>query len=203
MVLDQVYIDVLRAAHLTCFAAGMGTALYHDFRTMRGINTPTTARDIDSIDRLHEWISLAFMGLWVTGVILIYVRTAFDLAAFSPKLWLKISLMVFMTVNARMISAYVVPMLKKNVGRALIDMPFRDLFISCQIAITSMFFWTSGMALGSSAYLKTAPWEVLTPLAVGWFVLCSGLGHFGVSVLRARAKAAADGRQQQLVFDYG
>ena len=199
--MDQVYIDVLRGAHLLCFAAGMGTALYYDFVTMRGINDPISGRYIETVERLHSWISCAFMGLWVTGITLIYVRTSFDLGAFSPKLWEKVGVMILMTLNARLIGAFVLPMLKRNVGRAVIDMSQRDLVLSSQVAITSMFCWTTGLALGSSVFLKTAPWGVLLPLAVGWFMLCTLGGQMMVQLIRRRARAGTE-VQLQMAFDY-
>ncbi len=200
-VLDQIYIDILRSAHLICFAAGMGTALYYDFVTIRSINDPISGRYIDTVERLHDWISWAFIGLWVTGIALIYVRTSFDLDAFSPKLWEKVGVMVLMTLNARLIGSFVLPMLKRNLGRAVIDMPLRELILSSQVAITSIFCWTTGLVLGSSLYLKTAPWGILLPLAVGWFALCTLGGQVVVQLIRRRARAGTE-VQLQMAFDY-
>ncbi|MGC1497683.1 MAG: hypothetical protein WA790_17900 [Sulfitobacter sp.] len=191
MVLDQVYADILRAAHLSCFAAGMGTALYHEYRTLRTINNPISVKDIDTVKRLHDWITLAFIGLWMTGIALIYVRTAFDLAAFSPKLWVKMCLMVLMSFNAMLIGIFVVPLLKQNIGRPVVELPCRALSLSSQVAIVSMFCWTSGLALGSSAYLKTAPWDVLLPLFAGWFAVCTIGGQVLIGCMRLRVKSAS------------
>ncbi|UWR26933.1 hypothetical protein K3757_03075 [Sulfitobacter sp. S223] len=192
MVLSPVFIDVLRAAHLVLFAAGMGTALFHDYRTCRDLHAPIKTSDIRSIEQLHRWIVCAFAGLWGTGLILIYIRTGFDLSTFSPKLWVKVSLMALMTVNALMIAMFVLPVLRRNVGRPMLDLAPRDMVVASQLAIISMFCWSSGMVLGSSAYLKTAPWEVLMPLAVGWFVLCTIGGQVGMMVLRTRVLAVVE-----------
>lgn len=200
--LDPVAVDMLRAAHLSLFAAGMGTGLYHDFLTFRTLGEPISRSDVQSIEHLHTWITAAFAGLWVTGLALIYVRTSFDITAFSPKLWVKVSLMALMTLNARMICLFVLPMMRKNIGRSLLKVDARDLVISTQIAITSMFGWTAGMVLGSSTYLKTAPWEVLLPVAMGWFVICTVAGQGALWWMRARAHAA-DTQQDQLMLDLG
>lgn len=203
MGLSQIYIDVLCATHLTCFAAGMGTGLYFDFRTFQTFSDPLTTANIDQLERIHGWISTAFIGLWVTGLTLVYVRTAFDVTAFSPKLWVKIVLMVIMTWNSRLIASFVIPLMVKNLGTAMIHLPTRAMAAATQVAITSMFCWTSGLMLGSSTYLKTAPWEVVLPLAVVWFALLTVGGHLVVSHFRLRALDAEEERQQQLVFDYG
>lgn len=157
MVLDPILLDILRASHLTLFAAGMGTCLFHDFLTFRSMADPITRSEIVSIELLHSWIRFAFAGLWVTGLILVYVRTSFDLANFSPKLWTKLSLMGVMTANSLLVGLYVLPMLRKNLGRSMLTIAPRDLRTATTIAMVSMFGWTSGMILGSSTYLKTAP----------------------------------------------
>lgn len=202
MVLDPILLDALRAAHLTLFAAGMGTCLFHDFLTFRSMADPITKSEIASIETLHNWIRFAFAGLWVTGLILVYVRTSFDLTNFSPKLWTKLGLMAVMSLNALMVGIYILPMLRRNLGKCMLDITPRDLRTATQIAMVSMFGWTSGMILGSSTYLKTAPWEILIPAAVGWFVLCTIGGQVGVALMRARMQAN-DEREDQMTFDLG
>lgn len=202
MVLDPILLDILRASHLTLFAAGMGTCLFHDFLTFRSMADPITKSEIASIEQLHNWIRFAFAGLWVTGLILVYVRTSFDLANFSPKLWTKLGLMGVMSLNALMVGIYILPMLRRNLGKCMLDIAPGDLRTATQIAMVSMFGWTSGMILGSSTYLKTAPWEILIPAAAGWFVLCTLGGQMGVVLMRARMQAH-DEREDQMTFDLG
>ena len=188
MNLPQIYIDLLCAAHLLCFATGMGTALFFDVRTLWSLNTPIRTHDIKQLEHIHLWITGAFGGLWVTGVMLIYVRTGFDLANFPPKLWVKIAIMVLMTVNAGLIGIYVLPLMRNTLGRALSDVPKLRFATTTQIAAISMFCWTSGLMLGSSVTLKTTPFEVLEPLALAWFVGVSLCCHL---VMFARCRHAS------------
>lgn len=193
MDIAQSYIDVLRAAHLVCLAAGMGTALYLDFISFWSIGTTRQHHDVREMERMHLWVATAFAGLWVTGITLIYVRTGFDLASFSPKLWLKIAVMIAMTVNSTLIAVFVMRMVRNSVGRSFLALPRPKLLGATQIAMISLFCWTTGLALGSSVVLKTAPWEVLLPLAVGWLAILTIGGHSAVMVRRvrfARADAA-------------
>ncbi|WP_299025191.1 hypothetical protein [uncultured Sulfitobacter sp.] len=193
MEMNPILLDALRAAHLTLFAAGMGTVLFHDYLTFRGLRMPICEGDIKSIEQLHAWIFWAFMGLWATGLVLIYVRTGFDLSAFSPKLWMKVSLMVLMTLNGTIIRALVLPLLRRNIGRSMSSLPRRDLAVASQVAIFSMFGWSSGLFLGSSTYLKTAPWEVLLPAAAIWFGICTIGGQLAVLFIRALTKGEISG----------
>lgn len=190
MEISQTYIDFLRAAHLLFFAAGMGTALYLDFLSFWSIQTQNSDADIRDIERIHLWVAVAFAGLWITGLSLIYVRTGFDFSAFSPKLWAKIAVMVAMTVNSLVIAAFVLPMMRKTLGNRVIDLSLPKLIGATQIAAISVFCWTSGLVLGSSVVFKTAPWDVLLPLLAGWFVIVSVVGQIGVLAKRRRYCAA-------------
>ncbi|MGJ8544098.1 MAG: hypothetical protein ACSHWZ_01560 [Sulfitobacter sp.] len=198
MDITQVLIDMLRAAHLLCFAAGMGTALYFDFRTFQTLHDPIDPNEIHALARIHLWISLAFACMWITGLTLVYIRTAFDLSAFSPKLWLKIGIMLVMAWNAQKIGSTVIPLLKRNVGTPLIDLPTAQLTGATQLAVNSMFCWTVGLILGSSTALKTAPWEVLLPVVFSWFAFLTLAGQLTVFLMcqkRSGSFANADALQ--------
>lgn len=180
MDISQGYVDLLRAAHLIFLAAGMGTALYLDFISFWSLKTPNRKADIRDLERIHIWVTVAFGGLWVTGLALIYVRTGFDFALFSPKLWLKLAVMVAMTLNSVVIAVFILPMMRRTLGRPVIGLPLPKLIASTQIAMISLFCWTTGLALGSSVVLKTSPWDVLLPLSLGWFALLSIVGQLAM-----------------------
>ena len=163
-------IDMVRGLHLLCFAAGMGVGLCFDLRTLRTLNAPVTRDDVWTLHQVHLWITAAFGGLWITGLALVYVRTGFALEAFTPMLWTKLGLMTLMVANAVAIARVVMPVMEASVGRMLTALPARRLAVVTQIAVTSLFCWTAGMALGSSVVLKTAGWDVLLPLVIGGYV---------------------------------
>lgn len=183
---SQISIDLLRMVHLMCFAAGMGTAVYFDFQRFSALNKPLTAQDLADLKQLHGWISTAFGCLWITGIILIYVRTSFDISQFAPKLWMKIGIMTFMLFVSRLIGTVVIPILRDNVGRSLISMPKAQLVLTTQIGVLSMFCWTSGLLLGASQGLKTATWDVLLPLALAWLCVLSIGGQCMLMLVRIR-----------------
>ena len=177
MDITQSLIDLLRAAHLMCFAAGMGTAVYFDFQSFKTLNAPITPQSIEDLKHLHRWIYVAFAGLWLTGLTLVYVRTSFDIAAFSPKLWLKLGLMTLMLANSWLIGRFVTPIIKANTGASLLALPPAKVFFVTQVGVLSMFCWTSGLLLGSSVVLKTASWAMLLPAAAAWFILLTLAGQ--------------------------
>lgn len=196
MDLTQALIDILRAAHLLFFAAGMGTALYFDYRTFQTFRAPIEHTEIETLDRLHTWISLAFVGLWASGIVLIYVRTGFDFAQFSPKLWLKVSLMTLMIANSYLIGAIAIPVMRASIGASLSELGTGKLMITSQIAITSMFCWSAGLMLGSSVVLKTAPWDILLPLTICWALLLTVGGQLVILIMRKGGVGVGSGDPQ-------
>ncbi len=192
MEISETLIDLIRALHLLCFAAGMGTGLYFDLRTMRTMDQRVTPDEIQMLHDIHVWIMLAFGGLWVTGLALVYIRTGFDWANVSPKLFVKLYVMTFMLINARAIGRYVMPVMQEAEGLALFELPMWKLATVTQIAVNSVFCWTAGLALGSSVVLKTAEWSLLQPLLIGGFTMFTVGGHFVVWGLRQRWIRARD-----------
>jgi len=179
----DTFVDLLRCSHLMFFAAGMGTSLYFDFRTLYTLKKPISERELKSLYQIHVWITYAFAALWITGFGLIYIRTGFVLEAFSPKLYAKLIVMSLMVM-----------------GRALLTLPVGRLALITQIAVNSMFCWTAGLTLGASTVLKTAPWDVLIPLGAAGFVAMSVGGHVVVALLRwwHHADAAARPHKMQV-----
>lgn len=190
--MSETLVDLIRATHLLCFAAGMGTGLYFDLRTIRTMDKQITEGDVRALHDIHVWIMGAFGGLWITGMALVYIRTGFAWAEVSPKLFLKLYVMTFMLINARAIGRYVMPVMEQSVGNALFDLPAWKLATVTQIAVNSVFCWTAGLALGSSVVLKTAEWSLLQPLLIGSFVVFTVGGHVVVWGLRQRWLRARD-----------
>lgn len=174
--------------HLVCFAAGMGTSLYFDFRTLYTLKKPVAERELKALNQIHTWITYAFAALWITGFGLIYVRTGFVLDTFSDKLWAKLMIMSLMVFNARAIVRLVLPIMVDTLGRSLLALPAAKLALVTQIAINSMFCWTAGLILGASTVLKTAQWDVLLPLGLTGFAIMTLGGQTMVGLLRQSHK---------------
>ena len=183
MEISPIFVDVVRAFHLFCFAAGMGIAVFFDWRTLQSLNVQISQEDLSVLNDIHSWIKMAFGGLWITGMMLVYIRTGFELSNFSPKLITKLTLMTLMLLNVQAIARYVLPVFGDDVGRSMLDLPYVKLARMSQCAINSIFFWLAGLALGSSAVLKTAGWDVLLPMTVGGFLLCTLGGQIFMLVM--------------------
>jgi hypothetical protein len=188
---DPVLIDLIRYAHLLCLALGMGPALYYDLRSMHRIRKIISQNDLDELHRIHNIVSIACIGLWLSGAALIWVRTQFDFSEFSPKLWSKVVVVTILTANAMMLKFFVIPTLARFKGSRIVDIPLGRLVQITFCAGASLSCWILALALGSSSVLKTASWELLLPVLLGGTAACL-CGVMGVmlamrSVLRSNA----------------
>jgi hypothetical protein len=169
---DPLFIDLIRYTHLLCLALGMGPALYYDLRSMQRVHQPVSQNDLDDLHRIHNIVSIACVGLWLSGAALIWVRTQFDFSEFSPKLWSKVVVVTILTVNALMLKFFVIPTLARFKGSRIVDIPLGRLVPITFCAGVSLSCWILALALGSSSVLKTASWEFLLPVLLGGSAMC-------------------------------
>ena len=194
--MDQaLFLDLLRGAHLLCVVLGMGPAVYFDLRSLRRIAQPLSQVDIAELHRIHTVVSLACVGLWLSGAALIWVRTGYDLEAFSPKLWCKIIVVTALTVNSVVLNIFAIPALARNVGERLIDVPARTLMAMMLCAGLSLACWLLALALGASSILKVAQWDVLL-VVMSAVMAISICGVFAIT-FGARAILRRDGAGAQ------
>ena len=167
-----ILVDFVRGAHLLCVVLGMGPALYFDIRALSKIGQPITIHDQEELRRIHRVVTLACLGLWITGCTLIWQQTHFDAAAFSAKLWLKLLVVSALTANAAALHFWVLPVFMRSTGRRVIELPLATLMPMTISAGFSLACWGLALALGASALLKTAAWSVLLPVAGAWVIAC-------------------------------
>lgn len=169
---DPVLIDLIRSAHLLFLVLGMGPALYYDLRSLHRIRQPVSQNDLDELRRIHSIVSIACVGLWLSGAALIWVRTQFDISEFSPKLWSKVAVVTTLTVNATVLSVFVIPSLERIKGSRLLAIPLGRLVAMNLCAGVSLSCWMLALVLGSSSVLKNAGWDLLLPVLFGVSAAC-------------------------------
>lgn len=152
----------------------MGPALYFDLRCMHLINKPLSQEDIVELRRIHNVVTMACVGLWASGLALIWIRTNFDFAQFSPKLWSKVIVVSVLSLNAMILNTVVIPVLARNTGIRLADLPLTKLVPMTLCAGVSLSCWLLALALGASSILKVSGWDILLPVMLGGAALCIG-----------------------------
>jgi len=169
------FSDFVRYAHILSVAVGFGTAFLADIHVLGQLKNRITPDLASTLDRYHAIVWWALAGMWISGLVLIWLRTGFVLENFTPKLFSKLFVVSLLSTNAILIGKIAMPMLRRNVGRSL-----PDLSLLCQIPIAmiagvSTTSWLLALALGVSKvlaqsdrafFIEAMPLFYLTSLAV-------------------------------------
>ncbi len=194
---NTLLLDTVRAGHLIGLAIGFGPAICADVIVAKSFFRPILKRDVALLKWLHRIVFGGVVLLWVTGLILLQIRTGFDLANFSPKLMTKIFVVVLLTGNAVAIGIYALPRFDDHVGVQFgrIDPP--TLINLSLIAGLSVSCWLSALALGVFTLLKPLPYVALQAIFTPVFMV--GLtGALLVGLVAVLIVRAGSGQEMRL-----
>ncbi|MCB1341329.1 MAG: hypothetical protein KDK24_09735 [Pseudooceanicola sp.] len=196
-------LDLARAGHLTGIACGLGLALVADLVALRSFLSPVGSRDVWMLRCLHRIILGGLALLWVSGLYILWIRTGFDIAQFSPKLVVKLAVVTLLSLNALMIGSWALPRYARLAGLRFGDFPMQDRLRLSTIAGVSLSCWLSALALGVFSQLKVMDFATLQMIFAPLFLtaiagaLAMGLGARTLARLtepRDWAEAPALGR---------
>lgn len=163
--------DVVRLAHLLAISVGLGTMVATDIGTLRRVERAVDGEYCRAVENAHRLMMPALMLAWASGIVLIGMRTGFDLNAFSPKLWAKLVVVTTLTLTAFVVQWQVMPIIHRAKGATLMEVGLRDKLVLAVCAGLSMSGWTTALVLGASQFFKTAGWvTVISLLAVIYVV---------------------------------
>jgi len=177
--LADFFIDFARFTHFIGLALGIGAGSFADFSLLRKLDKEITQCDLNNLEIIHKmvWVGLGF--LWVSGLGLLYARTGFDPALFSPKLIMKLMVVAILTVNAVMLGTIAMPILKRSLNKTYLSFALEDKAQLCLLAALSIASWMSGLILGIFSALRPANFEFIIPI---FLVLYAG-ALFGAVVM--------------------
>ena len=156
----QVFIDAARYAHILAVAIGFGAAFLADYHIISRIGRPIDDDLTTTLHLCHSVIWKMVFAMWVTGLVLIQIRTSFLSANFTPKLICKVLTVAILTGNALLISKIAVPLVEKNRGRSLMWLPLGQKLRLAGIGAVSSASWMLALAMGSSKVLAASGWIV-------------------------------------------
>ncbi|MEM8851493.1 MAG: hypothetical protein AAGE03_15860 [Pseudomonadota bacterium] len=162
--------DMLRIAHLFAVVLAMGAAFYADWRMFNGVQKPVSARDLTAFDDLHHFVLGSMALVWVTGIALIWLRTGFVLADFSPKLFAKLLTVTLLSVNAVVIGKLALPLMRDQAGSVPLHFPIAQKLTLGAVAAMSTASWLLALSLGASKVLAVSGWDVLAPVLSGTYL---------------------------------
>jgi hypothetical protein len=162
----SVVRDAATIAHLAAMAVGLGSVVFADWTILSRIDQPLTVDQLAIVRRAHRLITLALVGLWLSGLTLLALKTGFDLALITPKLASKLATVVMLTATACGMGRFALPRISANVGRRLTSLPVpQRCALATGFALSSA-GWGTALLLGGSGILRTAGNEVLAIVLV-------------------------------------
>ena len=179
--MDTIFLnDAARAIHLVGLAVGFGVAVAADLSAARMLVRPLDTRTLATLERFHRLVTVGLILLWVSGGVLIWLRTGFDPAQFTPKLIAKIGVVSLLTLNAIAIGRVGLPVMAEFQNWRFGDVPLTRRMQLAALGALSGACWVLALALGVFSQLKPMPWEFLSRL----------IGIVGAGALAAAILAA-------------
>lgn len=190
----QIYVDLVRYAHILVVAVGFGGAFLTDMHALSRLSSPIDQGFLSMMRFYHATIWYSLIAMWITGLVMIYIRTGFELANFTPKLFAKLTVVSILTLNAKIIHKVVMPLIAENIGKNLMWMPLDIKIWLAVIGAVSTSSWMLALAMGSSKVLAASGWMTFVlcvPIAyvaaIGAAVAALSLLHAGASMAPVRA----------------
>ena len=158
---DSFLLDAARGAHFIGLAIGFGLAICADIMAARSVIAPIREREAVLMRLMHRTIMTGLVMLWASGLYLVHIRTGWEASAFTPKLIVKLGVVILLSVNALLIGAYALPRYGANIGRRFGQIDLHVRVRLAAIAGVSLSCWTSALALGVFSLLKPMSFEAL------------------------------------------
>ncbi|MEM6548390.1 MAG: hypothetical protein AAF713_11675 [Pseudomonadota bacterium] len=154
--LELLVSDLAALVHLLAVTVAFGTVIFTDYSTLKRVRHPIDGDWLDSLERAHTVISAGMIMLWVSGIVLVGMRTGFQADNFSAKLIGKLIIVSMLAGTAMAIKFLVFPILVRARGRALfaLSLPEKRQLATC--GGLSVAGWSLALLFGGSTILKTA-----------------------------------------------
>lgn len=185
--------DSARALHLLGLALGFGLALVADASAARLMVRPLDRREITALQRLHRTVSLGLVLFWISGLVLLYLRTGFEPRNFSPKLMTKLGVVTLLTANAVMIGRHALPVIEATQGLRFGALPQGLRVQMAVLGALSTAGWISALALGVFSQMKRMEWSHLSEI-VGIIYLAALSGALLAALVAPLLDEALDRR---------
>lgn len=156
--------DAARAVHLLGLALGFGVAVTADLCAARSLFRPLQDHEFADLHRYHRIVGFGLALFWVSGLVLLWLRTGFVFGEFSPKLIAKLCVVTLLTLNAYLIGRIGLPTLIAYSGHDFGSLPLTHRLRLGALAGMSGAGWIAALALGVFTAMKTFDWSVLSEI---------------------------------------
>jgi hypothetical protein len=175
-IMDLTFLnDAARAVHLLGLALGFGVAIVADLSAARTLVRPLSWDEIDTLERYHRMVAIGLALFWASGLVLLWLRTGFNVDNFSPKLVAKLGVVTLLTMNAALIGKIGLNAIIDWQGARFGDLPLMERLRLGALAGLSGAGWISALSLGVFSTLKTLEWTLLSEV-IGMIYLMGLIG---------------------------
>ena len=188
-------LTLLKTAHLLAIAGALGSAFAADALLLtRGLFRPITAVTAEILQFLSRLVLVGLMAVWVTGIPLaLEVYKAHPEFAGNEKFWVKVAIVVALSLNGLLIHRLVLPHVLAQQGRRLFDGAgtVQRLGLAA-VGGVSFVSWTFPMLLGTAKELRSVvpAARLLEAYGLALTVAIAGLSILALSVDRAAVSIA-------------
>jgi hypothetical protein len=189
---DLLLIDAARYAHILVVAIGFGVAFLADYQVLSRLAQPIDDALLASLDVYHGVIWKMILGMWITGLIMIGIRTGFDPANFTPKLIGKVVTVAILTANSALIGRVGMPLVRSASGRSLLWLSKRAKLMLAVIGGLSSASWMLALAMGSSKVLAAGSMSLFVVLLPAAYIaaVCIAVGVMFLASRLVKANVA-------------
>lgn len=181
--------DGVRYVHLLAVAIGMGASFFADQMVLRRLRNPVSDGLLETLHQCHRIVWIALLGMWISGITLVYLRTGFVWENVSPKLINKGVVVTVLTLNAWAIGRVAMGHIHGSLGKSVLDLPMRVKLPLALISGVSTTSWLLALALGSSKVLAQSSADILVPLTLAAYAACTVLSLGSAIFLKTTATA--------------
>lgn len=146
--------DAARGVHLLGLALGLGFAIKADHIAFSFLVRPLNAVEMKTLDACHRTVWFGLSLFWISGAVLLWLRTGFVLDEFSKKLLLKVAVVSILTGNAVLIGRYAMPTLISWHHARLGELPLNSRCLMAVVGGVSAASWASALTLGVFSAMK-------------------------------------------------
>ena len=167
--------DIFRFSHILVVAIGFGAAALADFQSSGRIHRRIDGNMLATLHTCHRLVWAMLIMMWITGTVMIFIRTGFVLENFTPKLFSKLTAVAVLTANAFLIGKFVMPVVVAAKGQSLLSLPLKVKMRLGVVGAVSSASWLMAMAMGVSKVLAASGWVVFVAAIPAIYVLSMGL----------------------------
>ena len=160
--------DSLKVLHMGSFAVGIGAAAFLELNLVQRFRSNLDFEGLNMLLLGHDLIKAAVIGLWLSGLGLLFLRLGVLGDPFTAKLGAKLAVVSALTINMVVIERYLIPEILAYEDMGYPDIPLLARLKFGSIAGFSAGAWLSALLLGGIGRFKAMEAltlaEVLLPL---------------------------------------